>query len=170
METRLALTTSYSLLWGTMQPGLLFDQLKQWNVGKVAITDRDNLYGYPACREEAQRCNIELICAACLTEGDDAIFAFVQNQKGYEQLCLLLTKRAQDSAFSYLPSLLAQSEGLVLSTTSPTLLTTLAKSKAELYGAVTPTCLSAVQTARRLGIALLACDDALMQNKQDEEV
>ena len=55
METRLALTTSYSLLWGTMQPGLLFDQLKQWQVKKVAITDRDNLYGYPACRQEAQR-------------------------------------------------------------------------------------------------------------------
>lgn len=170
METRLALTTSYSLLWGTMQPGLLFDQLKQWKVKKVAITDRDNLYGYPACRQEAQRCNIELICAACLTEGNDAIFAFVQDQKGYEQLCLLLTRRAQDRTFSYLPSLLADSEGLVLATTSPALLTTLAASKARLYGAITPTCLAAVQTARRLGIALLACDDALLQDKMDEEV
>ncbi|MDD3457173.1 PHP domain-containing protein, partial [Sphaerochaeta sp.] len=128
METRLAITTSYSLLWGTMQPRLLFDRLKQWDVKKVAVTDRDSLCGYPACREEAERCDIELICAASLTEGSDVLYAFVQNQKGYEKLCLLLTKRAEDGAFSYLPSLLADSEGLVLATSSPTLLATLAKS------------------------------------------
>lgn len=170
METRLSITTSYSLLWGTMQPRLLFDRLKQWNVKKVAVTDRDSLYGYPACREEAQRCDIELICAAALTEGDGEIHAFVQNQKGYEKLCLLLTKRAEDGAFSYLPSLLADSEGLVLATSSPTLLATLAKSKADLYAAVTPSCLASVQTARRLGLRLLACDDALLLEKEDEEV
>ncbi len=170
MATRLALTTSYSLLWGTMQPSSLFDQLKQWNIDTVAITDRDSLCGYPACRLEAQRCNIALICAACLTEGKDTILAFVQNQTGYENLCLLLTKRAQDSAFSYLPSLLAHGEGLVLATTNPSLLKMLAKGTASLYAALTPSCLSAVQAARQLNIPLLACDDALLLCKDDEQV
>lgn len=170
MNTRLALTTSYSLLWGTMQMGRLFDQLKQWQVDKVAITDRDTLGGYPLCREEAQRCNIALICAAALTEGNESIFAFVQNQRGYEQLCLLLTKRALDPLFSYLPSLLQECDGLVLATTSPALLKALAQGKAQVYGAITPLCLAAVQAARQLGLALLACDDALLLDKADEDV
>lgn len=170
METRLALTTSYSLLWGTMQPNRLFDQLKQWNVGKVAITDRDSLCGYPACREEAQRCNIELICAACLTQGSDTLYAFVQNQKGYEKLCLLLTQRAQDPSFSYLPSLLRESDGLVLATTSAVLLHAFAQRNLLVYAAITPSCLKAVQTARHLALPLLACDDALLLEKEDKEV
>lgn len=170
METRLALTTSYSMLWGTMQPSRLFDQLRQWKVGRVAITDRDSLCGYPLCREEAQRCNIELICAACLTEGSDTIYAFVQNQKGYEKLCLLLTQRARDPSFSYLPSLLRESDGLVLATTSAVLLNTFAQRNRLVYAAITPSCLKAVQTARQLALPLLACDDALLLEKEDKEV
>lgn len=170
MPARLALTTAYSLLWGPTPADKLFGKLAGWGVTKTAITDRDNLLGYPVFREEAQRYGIELICGASLTEGSAVIHAFVQDRTGYERLCYLLTKRNLDPRFSYLSALLEDSGNLVLATTHAQTLRLLALKVKRLYGAVTPTCLTALQTARNLGLPLLACDEALLLDKQDEEL
>ena len=168
MHTRLGLYSAYSLLWGPVGLERLFAWLTQEGVTKVAITDMDNLYGYPACRELAQSKGIELICAAALTEQGQIIHAFVQNQKGYERLCLLLSLRQQDPAFSYLQALKQEHGGLVLATTHVPFLQVLAHHP-DVYAEVTPTCLKAIRSASQLGLPLLAVDDALFLEKQDEE-
>ena len=168
MHTRLGLYTAYSLLWGPVGIERLFARLKEEGVTKVAITDRDNLYGYPACREQAQSAGIALICAAALTEQDQIIHAFVQDQQGYERLCLLLSLREQDPAFSYLQALQQESGGLALATTHLPFLQALAH-HTNVYAEVTPTCLKAIRGASQLGLPLLAVDDALFLEKQDEE-
>lgn len=164
MHTRLGLYTAYSLQWGPVGIERLFARLKKEGVSRVAITDLDNLYGYPACREEAQSVGIDLICAAALTEQGEVIHAFVQDQTGYERLCLLLSLREQDSSFSYLNALKENSGNLVLATTHLPFLQALSHHSG-VYAEVTPTCLKAV----RSGLPLLAVDDALFLEKQDEE-
>ncbi len=170
MSTRLAVQSAYSLLWGTCTIPTLFDRFQQLGVDRIAIADRDNLYAYPECRQEAKERGISLICAAYLSEGPSSLFAFVQNRRGYERLCALLSKRAVDPSFSYVRALAADDGSLVIATCDPSLLAELAPSVGRLYGAITPTCLKAVRTSRSLSLPLLALDDAFLLSEEDRKV
>ena len=170
MHSRLGIISSYSLLWGPLQLGPLFEKLETLQITTVAITDRDTLFGYPACREEARKRNMMLHCGALLTDGKKGIYAFVQNQQGYERLCRMLTKRFCNSSYSYLPDLLEDSEGLALATTDVELLAILSKKVSKLYAAVTPYYLGSILTARSLKIPLLAIDDAFLLTEEQRDI
>jgi DNA polymerase-3 subunit alpha/error-prone DNA polymerase len=170
MSSRLGIISGYSLLWGVLKLEDLFEKLATLHTTVAAITDRDSLCGYPACREEAQKWGISLHCSALLTEGEKEIYAFVQNQQGYERLCLLLTKRHHDSTYSYLGDLLENAEGLALATTDKEILTTLAHHVPLLYGAVTPFFLGCIATARSLKVPLLAVDDAFLLTEEQRAI
>jgi len=170
MRSRLALSTAYSLLFSPVAVDDLFDRLQAMQVEQVAITDRDNLYGYPVYREAAKERGISLVCACLLTERQGDLFAFVQDQKGYELLCTLISKRNLDPTFSYLPTLKKTSEGLVLATTSSAILSQLADTGAALYGAISPDSLQIITTAKKLTVPLLAIDGAFLLEEGQREV
>ncbi|MGH0053118.1 MAG: PHP domain-containing protein, partial [Sphaerochaetaceae bacterium] len=170
MRSRLALSTAYSLLFSPVTVDVLFDRLHAIGVEQVALTDRDNLYGYPAYREAAQERGMSLICAALLTEEQGEIFAFVQNQTGYELLCRLISERNLNPSFSYLSLLQGNSTGLTLATTSKDILSLLAPTGADLYGAITPDSLQIMGTAKKLSVPLLALDAAFLLEESQREV
>lgn len=170
MRSRLALSTAYSLLFSPVSVDDLFDRLQDMQIEQVAITDRDNLYGYPVYREAAKERGISLICACLLTERTGDLFVFVQDQEGYELLCKLISKRNLDPSFSYLPTLKKTAKGLVLATTSSAILSELAGRAADLYGAITPDSLQIITTAKRLGVPLLAVDGAFLLAESQREI
>ncbi len=161
----MGLLSAYSLLYSPLAATSLFERLESLGIQKIAITDRDNLYGYPVYRELAQERGISLICGALLTESGEELYAFVQNQAGYELLCKLISNRNIDPHYSYLPLLEGGCEGLVLATTSPPLL----KKISNAYGAITPDSLKAVTTAKALSRPLLAIDRAFMLAEDQRE-
>ncbi len=169
MHSRLALSTAYSLLFSPVSVDALFDRLETMQIRKVAITDRDNLLGYPVYRQAAKERGMDCICACLLTEKEGNLFAFVQNQSGYELLCQLISKRNLDPYFSYLPSLQENSAGLSLATTSGSILNRLATGHADLYGAITPDSLGGITTARTLNLPLLALDGAFLLGEEQRE-
>ena len=167
MSTRLAILSSYSLHHGTIRAEELFARFKEWGVTKVAITDRDNLYGYPHHRELASEAGVSLICAAALTEGEALIYAFVEDQGGYEELCQILSRRAIDPTFSYLAHFTHHRTTLTLATANPKILEKLQPCTPKLFGALSVDDLGIVTAARRLGIGLLACDGAYLMREEE---
>ncbi|AEV28109.1 DNA-directed DNA polymerase III PolC [Sphaerochaeta pleomorpha str. Grapes] len=167
MSSRLGIRSSYSLLWGTAPIQKLFETLQSQGCKSVAITDRDNLYGFPACREAAKEAGIRLICGCELLCSQGSVFAFVQDSVGFSRLCELLTERNKDRSFDYLPSLAKDSAGLVLASFSSDILTFLKGTVVNLYAAISPRCLSSIPTARSLHLPLIALDDATFLQEED---
>jgi DNA polymerase-3 subunit alpha/error-prone DNA polymerase len=167
---RLGLRSAYSLLWGTVTVERLFSALAEKDVDTVAITDRNGLYGFPACREAAKETGISLVTGAELLSPSGSVFAFVQDMDGYARLCDLLGRIGKDRAFDCLPALQADAGGLILAGTSVPVLDALAGSEARLYAAITPRSLSAVPAARRLRLPLIALDDATFLEESEREV
>lgn len=115
MGSRIGIVSGYSLAWGVLSADELMSHLKALGVAKTAICDRDTIAGYPRLREVASDEGIELILGCALTEGKETVFAFVQDQRGYEELCFLLSKRYQNPAYSYLEDLQGTSLHLAVS-------------------------------------------------------
>ena len=170
MSSRLALRSAYSLLWGTSSVSLLFQKLSDYGCTAVAITDRDNLYGLPACREAAKEVGIKLITGSQLLCPKGSIFVFVKDGTGFSRLCELLTEHSRDSSFDYTAALAQNSQGLVLASFSPAILSSLSRTDACLYAAVSPRSLASVTTARRLKLPLIALEDATFLKEEDREV
>ena len=83
---RLGLLSAYSLLYSPLAATSLFERLESLGIQKIAITDRDNLYGYPVYRELAQERGISLICGALLTESGVITSYSIHYTKLYEDL------------------------------------------------------------------------------------
>lgn len=169
MATRLAILSSYSLCYSTIRAEELFARLKEWGIDRLAVTDRDNLYAYPLLRSLARESGITLIASAALSEGEELIYAFAECEAGWQELCALLTERNLDPTYSYLTHLQKEEAHLTLATTAPHLLSALKETTPSLFGAITPTDLRSVAAARRLGIGLLACDNAYLLGEDERE-
>ncbi len=170
MSSRLALRSAYSLLWGTAPISQLFQKLSDYGCEAVSITDRDNLYGLPACREAAKEVGIKLITGSELLCPNGSVFVFVRNGIGFSRLCKLLSERSRDSSFDYIAALTQNSQGLILASSSPAILDRLGQTNSCLYAAVSPRSLTSVTTARRLKIPLIALEDATFLQEEDREV
>ena len=167
MATRIAILSAYSLCYSTLRAEALFAQLGAWNIERVAITDLDSLAGYPLLRTLAREQGITLIAGAALSEGGEHIYAFAEDEEGWQELCALLTARNLDPSYSYLDSLQQSKNALTLATASPALLTALKATTPKLFGAITPTDLRAITAARSLGLQLLSCDDAYLFAREE---
>ena len=163
MSSRLAIRTYYSLLWGTIEPQRLMERLKGEKIERVAITDRDNLYGLHTLREAGQRSAIEVLVAAELTCKEGSILAFVASVEGYSVLTRLLSAKKREQGFNLFRALEAENKGLILASLSPTLLRRLEGRVESLYAGVSPTNFSTV----RLGLPLLALDDATLLTQEE---
>ncbi len=160
MRNRLGLRSSYSLLYGVRSPESVIEQAASAGARCVAITDRDGLYGVHAALDAAKMAGIRPIVGADLGCEGGRLFVFVRNRDGFGRLCCLLTELRRDAGFDVVSALRADSGGLVLASWSPELLVALAGSVPNLYGAISPTSLGAIASARRLGLPLAALDDA----------
>ncbi|NLV84659.1 MAG: DNA polymerase III subunit alpha, partial [Spirochaetales bacterium] len=174
MRSILAVRSFFSLLYGIHSPGAIVDMASRWNVGALAISDRENLYGVHEFLEAAKEAGIRpIISAELMLHIDDSVssvFAFVQNRQGFSRLCTILSLLRTDSSFSLLDALKHDSDGLVIATADPGALEQLAEHVAHLYAAITPRSLGAIPCARRLRIPLAALEDALFMSDEDYEV
>jgi len=94
---------------------------------RLALTDTDNLYGLwtflAACRQEGLR----PIVGAELTDPDTKrrLVCLVETEKGYSNLCRILTQRHMNAGFELEATICAYAQGLVFLTSDRGLLETL---------------------------------------------
>jgi len=198
IASRMGIRSAYSLLYGTRSPADIAVRAASYGARTLAITDRDNLYGLHSIVEAVRDAGLkpvigaELSIPACKVSearssaplpSPERIFAFVKNRAGFSRLCecLSLAKAAGQAGedrqtgsgqagFNLLQALRDDSCGLALATTSPKLLESLSGRVPSLYAAVTPSSVASVRVAARLGVPLVALDDATFLDAEDRAV
>ena len=149
-------------MWGTASVRTLCRHARRLGYNRLALTDTDNLYGlWPfitACRREG----ITPIIGAEITDPKTARRAvcLVKNKTGYNHLCRLLTRRHMDTGFDLAAILPPLAHGMVVLTSSATLINAWHRAGVQLAAAMPRTLLPAAhrlrQTARALNVPLVA--------------
>ena len=84
--------TNFSFLEGASHPGELVERCAAYGIDRLAICDRDGVYGVVQAHQKASELEIELIVGAQVTiEDDSSIFLLARDRRGYGNLCRLLT-------------------------------------------------------------------------------
>lgn len=168
----------YSLMWGTRSPQKICAAARQMGYRRLALTDRDNLYGlWPflnACRHEA----LSPIVGAELSDpqGGRRAVCLVQDDTGYRNLCRLITRRrfAADRPFDLAVAVTAHGDGLTVLTDDETLLqfwkTAGVDAAAALGPRPTAAGLHLRRIARRLEIPAAATPDSFFLEPGDAAV
>ena len=122
LKVALGVRSHYSLMRGTAPVKELVKYAKRLGYERVALTDRNNLYGlWPflkACKEEG----VKPIVGAEITDtsSNTAAFIFVKSAEGYSNLCRLISSRRCDANFSLESGIIKDGGGLFLLTTNAT--------------------------------------------------
>ncbi len=83
----------FSFLEGASHPEELVEQAHRLGLRRVALTDRDGVYGVVRAHVRARELGVHLIVGAQVTVDDgDAIVLLCETREGYANLCRLLTK------------------------------------------------------------------------------
>jgi DNA polymerase-3 subunit alpha/error-prone DNA polymerase len=111
-------------MWGTSSPEEICTVAKQLGYNRLAITDRNNLYGLWHFLKACERAGMSPIVGSELTdcESERSVVCLVENDEGYRNLCRLITRRHSDDIFNLKSAIVNHSKGLVVLTQSRKLL------------------------------------------------
>jgi len=85
--------SAFSFLRGSSSPEHLAFRAAELQLPALALCDRDGVFGAPRFYTAAQECGIRPIVGSELTMEDGAVVpVLVQSQKGYQNLCRLLSQ------------------------------------------------------------------------------
>jgi len=120
----LRLRSYYSLLKGTASPAALCRQAKEYGYKAMALTDCENLYGLWTFLDSCKREEIRPIIGAelSLENGKNRLTLLVCNQRGYTNLCNIITRKKAGQKLDITTDDCAMFSGLVLLATDHLLL------------------------------------------------
>ncbi|MFP4159332.1 MAG: DNA polymerase III subunit alpha [Desulfobacterales bacterium] len=169
----LALRSGYSFMYGASCIDSLCRHAAAMGYHTLALTDTDNMCGLweflAACRRRGLR---PIIGAEATEPGNPArAVCLVKDEKGYANLCRLLTRRHTRSGFDLKSSLAELSEGLVVLVSDPDLLCRLYEAGADVAAAMpqkpVPASHPLRKTALRLVVPLVATPDGCFNRPED---
>jgi error-prone DNA polymerase len=163
-------------MWGTSPPEHLPVAARQHGHGRIALTDTDNLYGlWPfleACREE----DVTPIVGAELTEpgSQRRVVCLVENDRGYRNLCRLITRRHCKQDFSLARDAPELADGLYVLVPGADLLAPLYEAGVTVAAALprrpSASAAEARGEARRLGVPAVAGPSSFFLVPDDHSV
>jgi DNA-directed DNA polymerase III PolC len=83
----------YSFLDSTLSPKAIVDLAKRHELPAIALTDKHNLHGAIEFAQAASEAGIKPIIGAEIEWNGRRVYLYVENQKGYENLCRMLSER-----------------------------------------------------------------------------
>jgi len=90
----------FSFLRGILSPEALCRRAKELGYDAVALTDRDNLCGLPEFLHCCRRYDLRPIIGAEITEGEKRVLLYSSGDKGYANLCRVITQRHCQKEFN----------------------------------------------------------------------
>lgn len=85
--------SNFSFLEGTSHPDELIEEAQSLGLRKIAITDRDGVYGVVRAHVCAQKLGFDIIIGSQVTVDDGSqLVLLAQDRSGYANLCRLLTR------------------------------------------------------------------------------
>jgi len=102
----------FSLLRGVLSPYEICIKAKQLGYNKIALTDRNNLYGLPEFLKACGRVGIQPIIGAEVTDDNYSVLMYAHGKSGYYNLCRIITEKHCNSNFNIINALQSSNEGL----------------------------------------------------------
>ena len=94
MAVPLNVRSWYSFLDSTLPPEAIVQLAVKHELPAIALTDMGNLHGAPEFARLAQEAGIKPLIGAELRIGTHGLLCYVQNDRGYRNLCRILTREA----------------------------------------------------------------------------
>lgn len=116
MPTLLSTISYFSLMRGVLSPYEICKHAKELGYTKIALTDRNNLYGLPEFLKSCYRAGLQPITAAEVTDENHAALIYTHGKAGYSNLCRVITEKHCNGNFSIINSLQNANEGLCIVT------------------------------------------------------
>jgi len=169
----LTVRSYYSLMWGTQAPEKICTAAKQRGYNRLALTDTDNLYGLWPFLKACRRTGITPIIGAELTDpaSNHRAVCLIENDEGYRNLCLLITRRHTEKGFNLKSAVPAHAAGLVIITQSADLLPDWYEAGLTVAAAAVrkpnAAALALRRTCRHLGLPLVATPGSFFLDPDD---
>lgn len=130
----LSVRSYYSLMRGSSSPANLCARAKNLGYSGLALTDYNSLAGLMPFLAACKQYNLRPLVGAEITDVNSslAIICLVINAEGYINLCNLITKRKTDNNFSLSQAVIEHNDGIVILSSSLSLLQKLHKQPVEL--------------------------------------
>jgi DNA-directed DNA polymerase III PolC len=165
--------SSFSPNWGLHSPQALCVAARSLGMKRLALTDRNGLYGLPNFLAAAKRNGlIPLVGSELVSKGQRALL-LVRNQSGYSNLCRLISALHNDSAFDLAADLARHRAGLFVISDDRALLTSLIhQDRSGLYVELSPghALEESRQLARQLQLPPVATTRALLLHDDDHQL
>lgn len=168
----------YSILSGTIRPDDLVKRAKQFGLKSVALTDTNGMYGLIPFFKKALEEKVNPVLGTCITDTENEreyALLLAKNQKGYCELCKIITMRKLNEDFSLVKILNEFTENLFTITPSLKLLREI-KVHGNLFSELIST-KSKKKSTRELynysnerGIDYIASNPVYFLNKDDHEL
>lgn len=117
--------SNFSLLSGASSIDSLVEKASLFGMPALALTDTNNLYGSVYFFDKAREYGVRPIIGAIISCARDEVVLLARNEKGYANLCEIITKRNLDKNFTVVDTVAEHQEGLFVLTADPRLLETL---------------------------------------------
>ena len=165
--------SSFSPGWGVHSLEELCAAARQMGLRRLALTDRNGLYGIPHFLEAAREAGIApIIGAEAVTEQHRAVL-LARDEEGYANLCRLLSDLHCDAGFDLPERLSAYRQGLFVLTDDPAVLSPLRRHSPEgLFVELSPghQMHRALALARELRLPPVATTRAVFLSPEDFEL
>ena len=165
--------SSFSPAWGIHAPETLCAAARQMGMRRLALTDRNGLYGIPRFLEAAREAGIApIIGAEAVTERHQAVL-LARDETGYANLCRLLSDRHCDSGFDLPARLSTYRQGLFVLSDDPDVLSPLRRRSPEgLFVELSPghQMHRALALSRELRLPPVATSRAVLLSPEDDEL
>jgi DNA polymerase-3 subunit alpha/error-prone DNA polymerase len=122
MPTLFSMVSWFSLRRGIHSPATLCRAAKRLGYTAVALTDRNNLYGFPAFLDACREHGLRPIAGAEVTGDNAAALLYARGDRGYANLSRIITRRQRDESFSLARALGEHGEDLVVATADVSLI------------------------------------------------
>ncbi|MDG5816245.1 DNA polymerase III subunit alpha [Chitinispirillales bacterium ANBcel5] len=112
MPALLSVLSYYSLMTGVLSPRAICSKAKELGYDAVAITDTDNLYALPAFIDSCKEQGMRAIIAAKITADQGSLLLYADGEKGYQNLCRVISEIHCSKTFNLVTSMKADPSGL----------------------------------------------------------
>ncbi len=171
--THLHVHSSFSPQWGVRSLADICAATRAMGMKRLALTDRNGLYGIPHFLETARAQGLAPIIGAEALSGTQRAVLLAKNEEGYSNLCRLLSDLHCCRDFELGESLLKYRRGLIVLSDDPTLLSLLRRnSPKDLFVELSPghQMHRALALSRELGLPPVATTRAVLLEPDDYEL
>ncbi len=165
--------SSFSPNWGLHAPLELCTAVRNLGMERMALTDRNGLYGLPNFIAAAKRTGIIPLVGSELISGRQRALLLVRNQVGYRNLCQLISSLHNDSDFDLAGHLLCHRAGLFVISDDRALLAKLSyQDRTGLYVELSPghSLEASQKLARQLQLPPVATTRAVFLHDDDHQL